>query len=333
VVTFLARRLFQAVSVLFVVSLITFLIFFMVPKLLGTDPAVNFAGRTVNAQSLRAIDVKFGFDKPILTQYWDYVSGIFTGRHFDYGSDKTYCPAPCLGYSFKTDLNVSTLIASRFPVTLSLAVGAPILWLLGGLTVGISSALRPRSLTDRAGMMVALAGVSLPVYFTGALLLLVFVYTLHWFSPVTYVPITENPLLWAKNLTLPWISLAFLYAANYARFTRASMIETLGEDYIRTARAKGLSEPKVVGKHAMRAVLTPIITLFGLDLGALLGGAILTESTFSLPGLGYMAVQAIAQKDLSIIMGVTLVGTVFIVVANIVVDLLYAVIDPRVRLA
>jgi peptide/nickel transport system permease protein len=199
--------------------------------------------------------------------------------------------------------------------------------------VGISSALRPRSLTDRAGMMVALAGVSLPVYFTGALLLLVFVYTLHWFSPVTYVPITENPLLWAKNLTLPWISLAFLYAANYARFTRASMIETLGEDYIRTARAKGLSEPKVVGKHAMRAVLTPIITLFGLDLGALLGGAILTESTFSLPGLGYMAVQAIAQKDLSIIMGVTLVGTVFIVVANIVVDLLYAVIDPRVRLA
>jgi peptide/nickel transport system permease protein len=333
VLTFLARRLFQAVSVLFVVSLITFLIFFMVPKLLGADPAVNFAGRTVNPQSLRAIDAKFGFDKPVLTQYWEYISGIFTGRHFDYGTDRTFCPAPCLGYSFKTDLNVSSLIASRFPVTLSLAIGAPVLWLLGGLAVGVSSALRPRSPTDRVGMMIALAGVSLPVYFTGALLLLVFVYTLHWLAPVTYVAFTDNPLLWAENLILPWISLAFLNAANYARFTRASMIETLGEDYIRTARAKGLSEPRVVAKHAMRAVLTPIVTLFGLDVGALLGGAILTESTFSLPGLGYMAVQAINQKDLSIIMGVTLVGAGFIVFANIAVDLLYAVIDPRVRSA
>jgi peptide/nickel transport system permease protein len=173
----------------------------------------------------------------------------------------------------------------------------------------------------------------MPVYFTGAFMALIFVYQLHWLDPINFVPITHDPVLWAENLILPWLSLAFIFAANYARFTRAAMLDTLHEDYIRTARAKGLKESVVIRRHAMRAVLTPIVTLFGLDLGGLLGGAVFTETTFGLPGMGKLGIDAIAQHDLPIIMGVTILAAFFIVVANIIVDMLYAVIDPRVRLS
>jgi peptide/nickel transport system permease protein len=180
-------------------------------------------------------------------------------------------------------------------------------------------------------MIIALAGVSLPVYFTGLLAQSVFVHSLGWFPAIEYHGLRENPFLWAQNLFLPWVTLAFLYAATYARLTRASMIETMGEDYIRTARAKGLPERTVVTKHGLRAGLTPIVTVFGLDLGALLGGAILTESVFGLKGLGNAAILAINQQDLPVILGVTLMAAFFIVFANLVVDVLYAVVDPRVR--
>src|SRR5262249_20634476 len=197
---------------------------------------------------------------------------------------------------------------------------------------GVLSALRKGSVFDRAAMGVALAGVSLPIYFTGLLALSIFAYNLGWFPPGgSYTPITENPFQWAYDLVLPWITLAFLYAAGYARLTRAGMLETMNEDYIRTARAKGLPERTVVVKHGLRSALTPILTIFGLDLGLLLGGAILTESTFSLPGIGKYAVDAVVNNDLPKVLGVVLVGSVFIIVANLVVDLLYAVVDPRVR--
>jgi peptide/nickel transport system permease protein len=182
-------------------------------------------------------------------------------------------------------------------------------------------------------MAVALSGVSLPIFFTGILTLVIFSYQLGWTAPGgSYTPIEENPAEWAYNLILPWVTLAFLFAAIYARLTRAGMLETMGEDYIRTARAKGLSERRVIMKHGLRGALTPIVTIFGLDVSLLMGGAVLTESTFSLPGLGKYAIDAITTNDLPKVMGVTTLTAIFVVLANLVVDLLYAVVDPRVRL-
>jgi peptide/nickel transport system permease protein len=212
-------------------------------------------------------------------------------------------------------------------------VGAAVLWLVGGVSVGVLSALRRGSVFDRAAMGVALAGVSLPIFFTGLLCLSIFSYTLGITAPGgSYTPFEVNPFKWAYDLFLPWVTLAFLYAAGYARLTRAGMLDTMGEDFIRTARAKGLPERTVIVKHGLRSALTPILTIFGLDLGLLLGGAILTESTYSLPGIGKYSVDAIVNNDLPKVLGVVLLGSIFIVLANLVVDLLYAVIDPRVRL-
>jgi peptide/nickel transport system permease protein len=238
---------------------------------------------------------------------------------------------PCFGFSFTTDQPVWSLITDRFPVTLSIAVGAAVMWLLIGVTIGIASALRRGTWFDKSAMTVALAGVSTPVYLTGIVAL--FFLSAKWrvLPYPSYVGFTDNPLAWAQNLIMPWLTLAFLYAALYARLTRASMLETMGEDYIRTARAKGLPERQVIGKHGLRAALTPIITIFGLDLGALLGGAILTETVFGLPGLGQLALRAVFNIDLPIIMGVTVVAAFFIVVMNLIVDVVYAVIDPKVR--
>ena len=206
------------------------------------------------------------------------------------------------------------------------------LWLVGGVSIGVLSALRRGTVFDRASMGVALAGVSMPIFFTGLLALSIFSYTLGITAPGgSYVPFTENPILWAYGLLLPWITLAFLYAAGYARLTRAGMLETMGEDFIRTARAKGLPDRTVNLRHGLRSTLTPILTIFGLDIGLLLGGAVLTESTFSLPGIGKYAVDAIVTNDLPKVLGVTLVAATFVIVANLVVDLLYAVVDPRVR--
>jgi peptide/nickel transport system permease protein len=209
-----------------------------------------------------------------------------------------------------------------------------VLWLVGGVAVGVLSALRKGSVFDRAAMSVALAGVSLPIFFTGLLSLSIFSYALGWFpGGGSYVPLAQNPAQWAYHLILPWVTLAFLYAAIYARLTRAGMLETMHEDYVRTARAKGLPERTVITKHVMRSTLTPIITVFGLDLGLLLGGAILTESTFSLPGIGKYAVDAINSNDLPKVLGVTLVASIFIIIANLVVDIVYAAIDPRVTVS
>ncbi len=323
----------QAVLLLIVLSMVVFGIFFTVPKVTGTDPAYLYAGRVTSPVAIDGIRKKLELDKPIYVQYAHFVKGIVVGRDFNNGPDMTHCPVPCFGYSFKTSQAVWPLLTDRFTVTLSLAIGAAILWLVGGVLAGVISALRRRTILDRSVMIGALAGVSLPIYFTGLLAQLIFVHDLHWFPDVNYVNFTDNPVSWATNLILPWCTLALLYAATYARLTRATMLETLSEDYVRTARAKGLRERTVIGKHAMRSVLTPIVTVFGLDLGGLLGGAILTESVFGLHGLGKLAIDAIGQQDLPIILGVTLLAGLFIILANLVVDVLYAVIDPRVRLS
>jgi peptide/nickel transport system permease protein len=331
VLVYLIRRLVNVAVLLLVVSAITFGIFFMVPKLTGSDPALLYVGKIADKAAVEGIRHKMGLDKPIIEQYFLFLKGIFVGRDYSQGTEVTHCGAPCFGYSFKTEQEVWPLLMNRLPVTASLAAGASILWLFFGTLTGVVSALRRRSMLDRITMVTALAGVSLPIYFTGLVALSIFVHNLGWL-PNDYVDLTADPVEWARNLILPWITLAFLYAATYARLTRATLLDVLGEDYIRTARAKGLKERTVIGKHAMRSTLTPILTVFGLDLGALIGGAVLTEKTFNLRGMGYEAVQAITQSDLPVILGVTLFAAFFIILANLVVDLLYAVVDPRVRL-
>jgi peptide/nickel transport system permease protein len=334
--SYILRRLFAAVLLLILVSMVTFAIFFLVPRLAGSsadDLAARYSGRTADAAQIHERAVQLGFTDPLPVQYGRFLKGIVAGQDYSSGPTTIHCPAPCLGYSFITQNPVLPDLLDRLPITLSLAAGGAVVWLVFGVGVGVISALRKGSVFDRAAMGVALAGVSLPIFFTGLLALSLFSYRFHLFpAGGSYTPLLKNPAEWAYDLILPWTTLAFLYAAGYARLTRAGMLETMGEDYIRTARAKGLPERTVVLKHALRSTLTPVLTIFGLDLGLLLGGAILTESTYSLPGLGAFAVHAINTNDMPQVMGVTLVAALFVVLANLVVDILYAVIDPRVRL-
>lgn len=334
-VTYVLRRLVGAVGMLFIVSAVTFSIFFVVPRLTGATAeslATRYVGRAATADTVQETATRLGFYDPIHVQYWNWMKGIFVGAEYNYGAGVEHCPAPCLGYSFVNRQPVWPELLDRLPVTFSLAVGAAIIWVVVGVGVGVVSALKRGSPVDHVAMAIALAGVSLPIFFTGLLCLSYFSYTLGWTAPGgSYTPFEENPGQWAYALILPWITLAFLFSAQYARLTRAGMLETMSEDYIRTARAKGLPEKTVVLKHGLRGALTPITTIFGLDVGLLLGGAVLTESTFSLNGLGKYAIDGIVYNDLPKIMGVVLFATTFIVLANLIVDIAYAVIDPRVR--
>ena len=333
-ITFIVRRLMATVLLLIIVSMAVFAIFFLLPKLGGQTTyglATQYVGRNPTHSAVLQVEAQLGLNQPLYLQYWHYLSAIVVGEHYNAGPNSVYCPPPCFGYSFKSQQPVWPQMVSDIPVTASLAIGAAVLWLLGGVTIGVISALKRGSLLDRLSMGTALAGVSLPIFFTGLIALELFSYKWPIFPNVQFVGITQNPLLWAKNLVLPWIVLAFLYAAIYARMSRTGMLETMSEDYIRTARAKGLPEHTVILKHALRAVLTPIITIFGMDLGLLFGGAILTEYTFSMHGLGLFTIEAIQNQDFPEIMGVVMLASFFIVIANMVVDILYAVIDPRVR--
>ncbi|MEV4635769.1 ABC transporter permease [Actinoplanes sp. NPDC049548] len=336
-ITYIIRRLLAAFVLLFIVSAAVFAIFYLVPRLVGATPetlATRYVGRAATPETVSLIAHKLGFYDPFWVQYARWVKGIFLGAEFDYGNGTDHCPAPCFGYSFITRQPVWPDLLDRLPVTLSLAVGAATLWVFFGVSTGVLSALRRGSFLDRAAMGVSLAGVSLPIFFTGLIGLLVFSYGLGLTaSGGSYTPFTEDPGEWAYNLLLPWVVLAFQFSAQYARLTRAGMLETLGEDYVRTARAKGLPESAVNVRHGLRAALTPLLTIFGLDFGLLLGGAVLTEQVFSLPGLGKYAVDAITNNDLPKVLGVTMMAALFVVVANLVVDLLYAVVDPRVRIS
>ncbi|MCM3921579.1 ABC transporter permease [Frankia sp. AiPs1] len=328
---FILGRLIGGIVILWLVSVLAFVLFFVVPKALGNNPAVLFAGRSPDPATIAGVTKKLGLDRSYVDQYWDFLRGVFVGRHFDSGSNRSWCPAPCLGYSFRNDQPVWSEIVDALPVTASLSIGAAVLFLVVGVSTGVFSAVRRGGLFDRIAAAVSLAGVSLPVYFTGLLLLLLVSYKWHIIDNVHYVDFTHNPALWAWNLIPAWLVLSLLYTANYQRLTRASMIETLGEDYVRTARAKGLRERTVIGKHALRPALTPIVTIFGLDLGVLFGGAILTEHTFGFRGLGAISIDAVNTQDLPVTMGVTLFAAFFIILANVLVDVTYAFIDPRVR--
>ncbi|GAA3729026.1 ABC transporter permease [Salinactinospora qingdaonensis] len=334
-ITYILRRLVAGVGLLLVVSMVVFAIFFLVPRVAGADAdtlAARYVGKSPSPEAVAAVKERLNLDDPIAVQYAEFVKGLVMGTDYDSGTDVIHCSAPCFGYSFNNNLEVWPQLVDRLPVTASLAAGAAVIWLGAGVSIGVLSALRRGTLIDRAAMVTALAGVSLPIFFTGLVSLALLSYQWQIFPPGgSYTPLLDNPLEWAYGLILPWLTLAFLYAAMYARMTRAGMLDTMGEDYIRTARAKGLPERTVVTKHGLRAALTPIITIFGLDLGLMLGGAVLTESTFSLPGLGKFAVDAIRANDLPVVLGVTMFTALFVVVANLLVDLLYVWVDPRVR--
>ena len=332
-IRYIIRRLLGMVVVVLIVSFITFVIFFLVPKLSGVDPVYYYVAKIPpDPAGLAALKHRLGFDQAWYVQYWNFLKGIFVGKNVDngQGTGTVFCPAPCFGNSIQLKVSVNSLILKALPVSISLAIGAAILWLIGGITVGTISGTRPGSIIDRAGMGLSLAAVSLPIFFTGPILLLIFSYKLKWFDNISYVPFTDNPLSWAKNLLLAWIALAFLFAALYARLTRANMLEVMGEDYIRTARAKGLPNRTVILKHGLRSALTPIVTIFGIDLGTLIGTTVITEKVFNLRGLGSLSITAINQKDLPIVLGVTIVAAVFVVVANFLVDIGYGIVDPRV---
>lgn len=326
---YVVRRLALMVLLLLLITLTVFLLFSVLPA----DPARLTCGKACTPQIIEANRHRLGLDIPVLQQYWLFLKGLFVGRVYAADSpDPIVCNAPCLGYSFKRNQEVLVLIKEGLPATFWLALGAFVLWMIAGILIGIYAALRRGRWQDKTVLGVALVGYSLPSFFLG--LLAIFFIILKWkLLPFpSYVSPFENPKQFLQTMILPWIILAILYAAYYVRLTRSQMLETLGEDFIRTARAKGLPERIVIRRHAFRAGLSPIVTSAGLDLAGLLGGAIFIEALFSLPGIGSLALGSVLDSDLPVIVGTVLIAAIFIVFANLIVDLLYAVIDPRVRL-
>jgi peptide/nickel transport system permease protein len=326
---YIFRRVLLMITLLFMLSVAVFFLFNMLPG----DPARLTCGKACTPDLIEANRKRLGYDQPVLVQYQNFVGGIFFGRTFSADSPEPIkCEAPCLGYSFSRHEEVMSLITRAAPVTFWLAVGAFIIWLTVGISLGIFAALRRGRWQDRLTLGISLVGYSMPSFFIG--LILYYFVVIQWklLDKPEYVSPFEDLGKFLATMILPWIVLAVLYAAFYMRLTRNQVLEVLNDDYVRTARAKGLPERTVVVKHALRAGLTPIVTSAGLDLAGLLGGAIISENIFNLPGLGSLAVDSITKSDLPIITGLTLLTASLIIVANLVVDLLYAVIDPRVRL-
>jgi peptide/nickel transport system permease protein len=318
---YIARRLVWTVVVIACVIAITFAVFFLLP---AGDPALRFAGKNPTDAELAQIHQRLGLNDPFYVQFGRFTWHFFTGDKYGW---------PGLGYTYASGSSVKSLIISRAPRTLFLIMGAAILWLIMGVSVGVLSAVKRRTVADRAAMGFALFGISTPVFWLGLMALYIFWRQLGWVGGSGYVSPLNSVSGFFSHMITPWIVLALLYAATYARMTRNSLLETLGEDYIRTARAKGLPERTVIFKHGLRASLTPIVTMFGLDIALLVGGAVITESVFNLQGLGYLAINDALQQDLPVVLGVVLVASVAVALANLIVDILYAFIDPRVRYA
>lgn len=321
VIRFIIRRSLTGLIVVWLISIVVFAIFFIAPPNVAFLLLGRFAAS--DQQLVATVTAQLGLDQPIVVQYWHFLVRLFHGD---------------LGYSYYSHEAVTTLIGRALPVTASLAIGAAIIWVVCGVLIGVLSATRPRSFVDRISTLFALIGLSFPTFVLGLLLLYLLFYKLHlagvnFFPGGGYVPLTQDPWQWFVHLILPWITLAVASMAVYVRLARGQMLEVLGEDYLRTARSKGLSERRVIFRHGLRAALVPIVTQFGIDVATLLGGAIVTEQVFGLNGLGKMSVTAVTNQDEPVIIAVVLLASVFVVVANIIVDVLYAVLDPRVRLS
>jgi len=310
---FVIRRLVGTVLVLFAVSVLTFLIFNVVPN---SDPAARMAGKNATPELIASINEEWGFNDSLPQQYITMMGKIFSGDLISYEGREP----------------VDERIVEGIPATISLCIGAAAIWMFFGILFGYLSAVRAGGWLDRTLTIVAVAGISMPVFWLAAILLNYLAYETGIFPSQGYTKLTENPLDWAYHLVLPWVTLAILYLGFYSRVLRSSMLDVMNEDYVRTARAKGLSERRVMRKHVTRNSLIPIVTLFGLDFGALLGGAILIEKIFSLNGVGQYAEEALANFDLPPIMAITLYGAFFVVLFNSLVDIAYAYLDPRIRL-
>lgn len=318
-VRFLASRIGFGVLVLFLLSVFVFVLFYVTPS----DPARIIAGDKATEELMAQIRTNLGLDKPMLEQYLMFIGNLVQGD---------------LGYSYRTNLPVADIVLTRIPITMSLVLGAVIVWLLIGIPIGIASAKRPGSVRDRLGQGFAIVGISFPTFVLGMLAL----YTLYFlptklgitlFPPSGYVPFAQDPLQWAWHLILPWCTLALVTSAVYARLTRGQMLEVLGQDYVRTARAKGLTERRVTYVHAFRSAMPPLVTQLGIDIGMLLGGVIVIEQVFGLQGVGALAVTSVAMQDRPVVIAIVLLGGVFVVISNLVVDTLYALLDSRVRTA
>ena len=327
---FIGRRMFFAAITILIVSAVVFAIFSYLPF----DPASLTCGQRCTPQIIAGNRIKLGFDKPVYEQFWLFLSGIFAGRTYGSGQAAFSCPAPSFGYSFNENACVTDMIKEAMPITINLAVGALIIWLVMGVGLGVLAAKFKNRWPDTSSSVFVLLGTSLPTFVTG-LALLIWV-SIKWkIIPMSldgYVSALDNPGRWFMYFILPWITLAIAYAALYTRFTRAAVLDTLGEDYIRTARAKGVKERTVLFKHTLRAVLAPIITMAGLDFAGLIGGAIITETIFNLPGLGRLTLRSTYEFDLPVVLATTILAAVVVIVMNLIVDMLYAVLDPRVRI-
>lgn len=323
---FLISRTVQTLLVLVLVALVSFAIFQVLPA----DPAQLACGKPCTPENLAHARSFMGFDHPWYQQFWEYLRGIVAGRTYGSGAEAIQCPAPCLGYSFRLSTPVSTLIWNRLGVTFSIAIGAALLWLVVGVLAGIVSALRRGSRLDRTIMTATVFGVSAPTYLVALLGILLLGFRADVVPVAGYVPLREDPVAWAWHLVLPWCVLALLSAAIYARMVRGEMLENLGEDYVRTARSVGLPERRVITHHVLRNISLPVLTYFALDLGGILGGAVVTERVFSMQGLGALLMDGVGTTDVPVVMGVTLVSAAFVVLANLVVDAFATVIDPRV---
>jgi peptide/nickel transport system permease protein len=323
---FVLFRLAGIVVVLLFIAIITFAIFYLLPS----DPARMACGRPCSDANLEKISAYMGTDQPWFVQMWEFLRGIVLGRQFG-SSGLAACDAPCFGYSFLRNASVTDLIAARFPATASIAIGAAILWLLLGVAGGVGAGLKRGTLVDRGILTISIAGVSTPIYLAGVIAILIFGFGLRLLPVSGYVPFEDDPVEWLRHMILPWIALAFVSAAVYVRLTRSELIEVMGLDYIRTARAKGLRESRVVVRHGLRTALLPVVTVFGLDLGALLGLSVLVERAFGIPGTGSLLIEAVGFVDVQLIVGLTLFSAFLVVLLNFLVDLVYGVLDPRVR--
>jgi peptide/nickel transport system permease protein len=311
---FIVRRMLSAIALLFATSVVVFGIFEIIPSY---DPARAIAGRNATPTTVAEVSRKFGFDKPIYVQYANTMKLIFTGQVIDY----------------QDDLNVVDQFRQKFPVTLSLVIPAGILWLVAAILLGSISAVRVGRLADRGLMVAAILGVSIPVFLLAALLLYLFAYKLTWFPNTGYTKLGDSPTQWAYHLILPWISIAVLSIGFYSRVLRSNLLDMVNQDFVRTARAKGLSQRSVFTRHVLRNSLMPIITMFGLDFATLLGGAALvTETIFNLPGVGQYEAQAIGNLDVPPILVGSMFTAFFVVLFGALSDVLYAVLDPRIRL-
>jgi peptide/nickel transport system permease protein len=318
---YIARRLVWTIVVILAVLFVTFAVFFLLPN---GDPALRFAGKSPTEDEIALVRHRLHLDKPFYVEFGYFVKTFASGDENGW---------PGLGYSYGNFVSVRSEIIQRAPRTLWLIAGAATIWLIGGVAIGVLSAVKRRTLTDRVAMGFALFGISAPVFWLGLMSLYIFWKVLGLTGGSGYVPLSDGVGHWLSHMILPWCVLALLFMAVYARLTRNNLLETLGEDYIRTARAKGLSERRVIFRHGLRASLTPIVTIFGLDIALLVGGAIITESVFNLQGLGWLAFNSAISQDLPSVLGVVLCTATAVALMNLVVDIVYAFLDPRVRYA